>query len=260
MLHAKSMLDSFLGTVKDAADQVRGGQGMGGLGIAALGMGALGQGGLGMGGLAERARTTWDGQSALAKGAMAGGLLGVLLGGSGTRRLAGSALKIGGAAVIGGLALKAWQDWKAGKAVSTGGGTIALPEAAGTAFQPDDLAQADDLAERLLRAMVAAAKADGHVTDDERARIDEALTTLDLGVDARGLIAAELDAPLDAGHIAALARKPEEAAQIYAASVLAIGQGDAADKGYLAMLAARMGLAPDLVAHLDARAADLAAA
>jgi uncharacterized membrane protein YebE (DUF533 family) len=238
-MNAKSMLESFLGTVKDAAEQATGGQGLGGL--------------------AGNAKAAWDGQSTLAKGAIAGGLLGVLLGGSGTRGMAGSALKVGGAAVIGGLALKAWEDWKSGKSANDAEGPVALPEPAGTAFQPDDLAEADDLAARLLRAMVAASKADGHVTPDERARIDQALQKLDLGVEAQGLIAGELDAPLDVGHIAALARKPEEAAQIYAASVLAIGQGDAADKGYLAMLAARMGLDPELVAHLDARAAQMAA-
>jgi uncharacterized membrane protein YebE (DUF533 family) len=237
MNNAKSILDSFLGTVKDATDEVTDGQGLGGL--------------------ADKAKTAWGEQSTLTKGAIAGGLLGILMGGG--RSAAGSALKVGGAAVIGGLALKAWEDWKSGKSADRAVRPVALPEPAGTAFQPDDLAEADDLAARLLRAMVAAAKADGHVTPDERARINDALLKLDLGAKATGLIAAELDAPLDVGHIAALARKPEEAAQIYAASLLVIGQGDAADLGYLAMLAARLGLAPELVAHLDARAADLVA-
>ncbi len=236
MRNAKSLLDSFLGTVQDTAGQVTDGKGVKGL--------------------ADKAKTAWGSQSTLAKGAIAGGLLGVLLGGSGPRRLAGSALKIGGAAMIGGLALKAWENWKAGKPADADG-PVALPEPAGTAFQPDDLAEADDLAARILRAMVAAAKADGHVSDDERARIDAELAKMELGADAEGMIRAELDAPLDVGHIAALARKPEEAAQIYAASVLVIGGPDAADQGYLAMLAARMGLDPDLVAHLNAGAAGI---
>lgn len=240
MGNIRSLLDSVIGTVKTTASDMTGGQGVGGL--------------------TEQARTAWGNQSTLTKGAIAGGLLGVLLGGSGTRRLAGSALKIGGAAVIGGLALKAWEDWKSGKSVTTAGGHAALPEAAGTVFLPDDLEAAEDLAGRLLRAMVAAAKADGHVTPDERARIDEALTKLDLGAEAQLLISTELDAPLDVAHVAALARSPEEATQIYAASVLVIGQGDTADQSYLSSLAARMGLAPELVAHLDARAAELASA
>ncbi|QYK42934.1 MAG: tellurite resistance TerB family protein [Paracoccaceae bacterium] len=214
----------------------------------------------GMGDMAARARGAWDGQSALTKGAIAGGLLGVLLGGKDTRRLAGSALKVGGAAVLGGLAWKAWQDWQAGKAAlpaPAGAPPVALPPPGDTPFLPADPAAADDLAARLVQAMVAAAKADGHVTGMERRRIEGQIAELGLGGEAQALIAAELDAPLDPGRIAALARGPEEAAEIYAASLLVVDPEAPAEKGYLAMLAARMGLAPGLVAHLHARVADL---
>ena len=71
------------------------------------------------------------------------------------------------------------------------------------------------------------------------------------------MIAAELDAPLDAGRIASLARSQEEATEIYAASLLTVDPDGAAEKGYLAMLAARLNLPADLVAHLHARAAAL---
>ena len=48
------------------------------------------------------------------KRAIAGGLLGVLLFGD-ARRLVGTGVKVGGAALIGGLAYKAYEDWKSGK-------------------------------------------------------------------------------------------------------------------------------------------------
>lgn len=219
---------------------------------------------------ARQAKDAWDAQSPLAKGAIAGGLLGILLGGKDTRRLAGSALKVGGAAVLGGLAWKAWSDWQAGRTAATSAmpqtgrpqgdpAPVALPPPApaGTPFNPADPAAADDLAARLVRAMVAAAKADGHVTTAERRRIEGQLAELGLGAEARALIEAELDAPLDPGRIAALARGPEEAAEIYAASLLVVDPEAPAEKGYLGLLAARLGLAPGLVDHLHARAADL---
>ena len=105
MLNAKSLLDSLLG----GANQLTGGQGAKGL--------------------TDKAKETWNAQSTLGKGAIAGGLLGVLMTGGG-RRLLGSGLKIGGMAAIGGLAYKAYEDWQRGK------GATALPAPEGSDFLP----------------------------------------------------------------------------------------------------------------------------
>lgn len=229
MLNAKSLLDSLVGSL----GQVTGGQGVKGL--------------------TDKAKDTWNNQSTLGKGAIAGGLLGILLT-QGGRRILGSGLKIGGMAAIGGLAYKAYEDWKAGR---SGGEAAALPAAEGTEFLPSDAAAADDLATRILQAMIAAAKADGHVTPEERAAIDGQLPQLGLADDALAMIAAELDTPLDVGRIAGLARSEAEATQIYAASLLVVDEESPAEKGYLAMLAARMNLDQGLVAQLHAEAARL---
>lgn len=233
MLNAKSLLDNLMGSLSSAT------------------------GGLDAKGLTDKAKDAWQDQSALGKGAIAGGLLGILLTGGG-RKLLGTGAKVGGAALIGGLAYKAYEDWKAGKSVSAEDGPISLPKPDGTVFLPADADAADDLATRILQAMIAAAKADGHVTVDERARIEGQLANLDLGEAATAMISAELDLPLDVGRVAALATSEEEAAEIYAASLLVVDEDAPAEKGYLAMLAARMQLDPGLVAHLHAKAAQLA--
>ena len=113
-------------------------------------------------------------------------------------------------------------------------------------------------AEKLARAMVAAAKADGEVTAVERARITAALKERGYDDSAAQVLTEELAAPLDVGRIAALASNQAEAAEIYAASLLAVDPEGAAEKGYLAMLAARLKLPADLVAHLHANAGALA--
>lgn len=227
MLNAKSLLDSLVGGL----GQVTGGQGAKGL--------------------TDKAKETWNNQSTLGKGAIAGGLLGLLLTGGG-RRMLGTGLKIGGMAAIGGLAYKAYEDWKNGR---SGGDAPALPAPEGSAFHPGSGEAADDLATRLLQAMIAAAKADGHVSPEERAAIDGQLGTLGLGDEATAMIAAELDAPLDVGRIAELARTEAEATQLYAASLLVVDEQSPAEKGYLAMLAARMNLDQGLVERLHAEAA-----
>ena len=211
----------------------------------------------GLGDLAAKAKGAWNDQSTLAKGAIAGGLLGVLLSGN-ARRMLGTGIKVGGMAAIGGLAYKAWEDWKAGKAADVGGEVVAAPN--GTAFAPSDVDAADSLAARLLQAMVSAAKADGHVTDAERKSIDAQLGALGLGDAATAMITAELDAPLDVGRIAALAEQPEDGVQLYAASLLVVDANGVAEKAYLAALANKLGLDADLIAHLHAKAATLQAA
>ncbi len=211
----------------------------------------------GLGDLATKAKGAWNDQSTLAKGAIAGGLLGVLLSGN-ARKMLGTGIKVGGMAAIGGLAYKAWEDWKVGKAADAGGEVIAAPT--GTAFAPSDVDTADSLAARLLQAMVSAAKADGHVTAAERTSIDAQLGALGLGAAATTMITAELDAPLDVGRIAALAEQPEDGVQLYAASLLVVDPNGVAEKAYLASLASKLGLADDLVAHLHAKAATLQAA
>jgi uncharacterized membrane protein YebE (DUF533 family) len=225
MLNAKSLLDNVLGGL----NQMTGGEGAKGL--------------------TDKAKAAWNNQSTLGKGAIAGGLLGILLTGGG-RRMLGTGLKIGGMAAIGGLAYKAYEDWKKGQ------GTTALP-APGSDFEPVDQDRADELATHLLQAMIAAAKADGHVSPEERAKIDGQLANLGLEDEAAALIAAELDAPLDVGRIAGLASSEAEAAQIYAASLLAVDPDHPAEKDYLARLAAELKLDQALVDRLHAQAAEL---
>ena len=62
----------------------------------------------------------------------------------------------------------------------------------------------------------------------------------------------ELRKPLDVDAVAQGARTPEQAAEIYVASLLAIDVDNPAERGYLAMLAARLQLDEKLVAHLHA--------
>lgn len=230
MLNAKSLLDNLVGGLS----QMTGGQGAKGL--------------------TDKAKAAWNNQSTLGKGAIAGGLLGVLLT-RGGRRMLGTGVKIGGLAAIGGLAYKAYEDWKNGRAGTEG--TPALPAPEGSAFNPADASAADELATHLLQAMIAAAKADGEVSAEERAAIDGQLAVLGLGEEAAALIAAELDAPLDVGRIAGLASTEAEATQLYAASLMIVDETNPAERGYLAMLAARMNLDQGLVDRLHAEASRL---
>jgi uncharacterized membrane protein YebE (DUF533 family) len=75
---------------------------------------------------------------------------------------------------------------------------------------------------------------------------------LPLDADDKAFVMDELRKPLDVDAVAKGARSPEEAAEMYAASLLAIDVNNAAERGYLALLAARLRLDDKLVEHLHA--------
>lgn len=230
MLDTKRLLDQFLGSQT-------GGAGAGSLGDMARNLG----GNLGGGGLAG--------------GALAGGLAALLLGSKSGRKLGGTALKVGGMALVGTLAYKAYRNWQEGRQPAPApadAGAPMLPAPSGTPFNPSGEAAQQSLGRTLLRAMIAAAKSDGHLDASEQAKIFEAMDKLPLDADDKAFIVDELRAPLDVESLAKAARTPEEAAEIYTASLLAIDVDNPAERGYLAMLAARLKLDDALVAHLHA--------
>jgi len=193
-----------------------------------------------------------SGPGGLATGALAGGLATMLLTDKKPKKLAKTALQVGGVALVGGLAYSAWQNWKAGKQP---GSDVAVEPAAGTdAFVPPSTAEQEDLKLSLVRAMIAAAKADGQITTDEQRMITNQLEALEIEGEYHAFVQGELCAPLDIDAVAGGAKTKEQAAEIYAASLLAIDPKGQAEKGYLAMLAARLELDPALVQHLHAAA------
>lgn len=121
----------------------------------------------------------------------------------------------------------------------------------GSAFNPRP-GQEAALERALIRAMIGAAKADGQIDTREQQRIHEQVKVLGLDTGMQAFATEELGRPLDVNDIVAPAVCPETAAEIYAASLLAADRSRAAEKGYLAMLAARVKLDTGLVKHLHA--------
>ena len=196
----------------------------------------------------------------LAGGALAGGLTGLLAGTKTGRKIGKNALIYGGTALVGGLAYKAWRDWQDGKPASdstppaaavSGEAQPAVPPR-DSAFLPSSDQQQEELGRGLVRAMIGAAKADGRIDRAERQRIEEQISALGLDSDIRNFVRDELTAPLDLDAIVAPAVCEETAAEIYAASLMAIDRTRAAEQAYLALLASRLNLAPGLVEHLNA--------
>lgn len=189
-------------------------------------------------------------------GGLAGGALANVLGGKKGRKLAGSALKLGGMALVGGLAYKAWQDYQrgAGKPSGVGAADGVEPPPADGAFLPrsNDTEGAVALSMLLARAMIAAAKADGQIDTRESQTILDQINRLDLPAEDKAFLFEEYGRPLDLRALSADVDSPEHAAEVYAASVLMLDPPSPPEKIYLDALANELGLEPGLVGQIHA--------
>lgn len=175
-------------------------------------------------------------------GALAGALLGGGLGG---------AARGGAMAVLGTLALSALKSAQAG----AGAQAQARPDTAGGGFQLDPAEVKSlvgpDTEKLLLRAMISAAKADGQIDKSEVEKIVGRLGSDNaVSEDERRFVMDEMQKPVDIPGLAREARTPAQAAEVYAASLLAIQIDSAQEQRYLRDLATALRLDAGTVAEL----------
>ena len=219
-----------------------GGGGLGGLlGSLTGGTGGGRPGAAGMlGGLADMAR-----QAAAQPGQELGRNNPVAVGGLGA--LAGTLLGGGRGAVGGGLlAVLGSLAYSALQANQGGAGAAPVPVNAAPET-PEEVNHAATLA---LRAMIQAAKADGKLDAREIERITGKLHEAGEDHEARDFVLREMGGPVDVEGLARQARNPKEAAEVYAASLMAIEVDTQEERDYLARLAGAMGLSQPTVAYI----------
>ncbi|HLV29663.1 MAG TPA: tellurite resistance TerB family protein [Burkholderiaceae bacterium] len=189
-------------------------------------------------------------------GALMGGALGLLLGNKKFRKMGGSLAGYGGAAALGALALKTYQDWQSRQTQPTPGAATHTPSAQATPLRLTDVEtpQMEQHSRAMLSAMIAAAKADGHIGPEEKALIEAEVERLAPEAADRRWIHEELEKPADPASVAALAQSPEMAAEIYLASLLVTEQDSFMERAYLDELARSLQLDPGLKAQLESTA------
>ncbi len=175
----------------------------------------------------------------------AGMAAGMLLSGGGLGKMVGNLAKAGAVAAVGGLAWSAWQNYQKSQP-----GTA--PASSEDAFVPPPQAsyQREELGKSLVRAMIAAAKADGQIDADETSRIFERHEAMPLSAEEKAFVFDELSSPLDIDAVASRADTPEHATEIYAASLVAMKPDTPSERAYLEALAFKLKLAPALVAEI----------
>lgn len=185
-------------------------------------------------------------------GAAVGGALAMLLGPK--RGASRKLLQVGSVAALGALAWRAYQDHQARQAAA-GQAAAAMPAAAVPSFDRLPAPQAEQHSQAMLKAMIAAAKSDGHLDDRERGLLEGELHRLDADPAMRTWVDAELRRPVEPAEVAAAAASPEIAAEIYLATLLVVDDKSTMERAYLEELARHLKLPPALKADLEARAA-----
>ena len=233
-LGGSSVLESLAGTL--------GGSSGGGLGAALTSMlDGGGQGGGALGNVLSEARRAVGGNQNLALGGL-GALVGALLGGG--RKSLGGALGGGVMALLGTMAFQALK-----------GSGDREPQVPLGLLEPQTEAERKELeqhSELILKAMINAAKADGQIDEGEIKRIVGKLQEIGVDAEAQQYVMTQMQRPMETGQLIEAAQgRPEIAAEMYGASLLAMEVDTPQEKKYLDQLAAGLGLDPNVVQRIQ---------
>ena len=182
----------------------------------------------------------------LVGGAITGGLVAMLLGNKTARKTVGTAAKYGGAAVLGGLAYKAYKNWQTtnstANSVSHHPNLRSFPQAHIPGFESEALEHSRGLLTNtrfelaIVKAMIASARADGNIDQDEQLKISEAIESMNLDASSRYELLDLFTKPISIHDFVADARTVEQKAELYLASCLAINLDHEAEYAHLSKL------------------------
>ena len=179
-----------------------------------------------------------------------GALAGAILGG-GKGAIGGGLMAVLGSVAYSALQRAGQQEQSPGAATSAEAGLGGAGAGPATAGGPNaEQGEAQGTALLMLRAMISAAKADGQIDQGEMERILGKLSEAGSDPEARDFVLSEMRRPLDLDGLVAGVRTPQQAAQVYAASLLAIDVDTPAEKDYLDRLARALNLPPQATAHM----------
>jgi uncharacterized membrane protein YebE (DUF533 family) len=179
-----------------------------------------------------------------------GGLLGGLLGGNSpigrSTQTRSGGTNYAALASLGMMAFQAYQAWQRSQA--------SAPQQAPRTVDLLSGPEIEDHSHAILRALIAAAKADGRIDDAEKHMISTEIGRHTDDSQLQQWLDDEVARPLDAADVAQSAQDPGVAAEMYLASVMLVDDQQDAERIYLDELAAALKIDPELQVHLEQQA------
>ncbi|MBT8449349.1 MAG: tellurite resistance TerB family protein [Gammaproteobacteria bacterium] len=181
----------------------------------------------------------------LAGGAVAGGIMSLIMTSKSARKVAGTAATYGGAALLGGLAYKAYKNWQAGQ-------NVQAPVSQNSFTSPEIMSS--DYQLTLIKGMIGAARADGHIDAQEQKNIYTSIDQMDLSTETKAMVFDLIRHPVSIEEIASGAHTMEQKTELYLVSSMVIDADHPAEKQWLNSLASLLGLPEELALQLQLQA------
>jgi uncharacterized membrane protein YebE (DUF533 family) len=204
-------------------------------------------------GSSTRQNTKSNGLTSVLMGAAAAsGVMGLLVGSKQGRKFAGNAATVGGAALIGGIAFKAYKNRQHNNQQSSL--QITTPALHYSGNQASSTKISEDFQLTLTKAMIGAAKSEGHIDEAEQKRIFDAVKQMNLSSEMKGLVFELLRQPIYIEELAYGAQSMEQKSEVYLASCLTIDLDNTAEYTYLNQLVSALGLPLELAIQIKSQA------
>jgi uncharacterized membrane protein YebE (DUF533 family) len=197
----------------------------------------------------------------LAGGAAAGSVMALLVGNKKARKFAGKAATVGGAAVLGGLAFSAlrnWQQSKQVKASQVATNSVSATSRSATLNVERQRHLNDHFELTLVKTMISAANADGHIDELEQSRISAALEEMQVSEDVKAMVVDLIRYPESPEILARDAKSLEQATEIYLMACFTIDIDSPEERTFLTRLANALKLPSGLPRELEYQADELA--
>ncbi|WP_339532991.1 tellurite resistance TerB family protein [Pseudomonas mucidolens] len=179
-----------------------------------------------------------------------GGMLGGAASGGSTQGRSGGT-NYAALASLGMMAFQAYQAWQRQQA--------SAPQQALQTVDQLSGAEVEAHSHAVLRAFIAAAKADGRIDEQETQLINAEIKRHTDDPQLQQWLDAEVAKPLSAADFAEYAHDPAMASEVYLASVMLVDDQQDAERRYLDELAGALNIDPELQLHLEQQAKGQAA-
>ncbi len=180
-------------------------------------------------------------------GAAGGALVTAMMGNKTARKVA----KTGGLMALGGLAWQAYRSYQESN-------PEAAPELSEQSFELDAESSANEI-DLIVRAMIAAAHADGQLDDEERTKIWDHALKSEFSTSQLEALSQEINHPVGVAQLAVMAQGMEQKLEVYTASKLVIGDEQEGGAVYLRDLAEALALPRGLILALNQETKDQSA-
>jgi uncharacterized membrane protein YebE (DUF533 family) len=189
----------------------------------------------------------------LAGGAAAGGLVALLVGNKKARKFAGKAATVGGAALLGGVAFSAFKNWK--KTADEQHDTLQKSTPISQSSFESAAIVNGDFQLTLIKAMIAAARADSHIDADEQNKIFEAVDNIKLTPEMKSQVFDLLRYPPSMEELVRETNTLEQKTEVYLISCFAIDVDHPSERQYLDQLERALKLPEGFAQHLEQQSA-----